>query len=268
MIKYKKTKADSDRERLDLERSPVMRFLKHQDHFKFNVGDILIKQTKQYIYGKNAQLMDDEDLWKTETITGVSAPKKFVYVFENELGIGYLKQLRVDGSGFTSQLICTVNFDPANTRFKLDPDFVDHMLVGEEDFQYNTEYLTKKAFRNEAIKKNTKLLVNTRSAKQRHKWYDGLKPGDVFWWGDTFDDLITDKYEVVNVKDLPLDACPSHVRQDLGEGLRYMSHYRIVEAMAIKSGNIQTLTVNHFVWRKVTMTEPYPMEDTLCGRRR
>ena len=75
MLTYTKTAADTKREASDIRNSPIMRFLKNQDHFKFNIGDILVRQTK---YTGD---------WVTTVTPGVAAPKKFMYVFENELGI-------------------------------------------------------------------------------------------------------------------------------------------------------------------------------------
>lgn len=262
MIKYEKTHADATREKDDLRRSPIMRFMKHQDWFKFNIGDVLIKQTKRW---HSASVEPTEDMWKTDTLVGNGAPRKYVYVFENELGIGYLKQLRVDGSGFTSQLICTVNFDPENTRFQLDPDYVDHMLVGEDGFQYNKEYLDKKTFRNEAIKENTKHLVNTRTAHKLVTWFHGLKVGDTFWFGDTWDDMGKDKYTVKEVNDMPTSMLPSHVGNKLG--LSLLPTYRNIKVDRERDGYISTVvfTADHFHWRKVSMTKPMPLKDTLCG---
>src|ERR1035437_5962556 len=177
-LKYDKTQSDKNREGSDLRYNVIMKFLKQQENFKFNIGDILIKQTR---YG--------DDTWKTET-TSLEAPKKYMYVFENELGIGYIKQLRVDGSGFTTLLQCTANFDYDYVRLTLDPDFVDHMIIGEEEFQYNQEYVNKKNFRKDAIAKNRKLLIGTQSFKKRLAWFHGLKIGDKFWYGDNFDELV------------------------------------------------------------------------------
>ena len=236
-LKYEKTASDSAREKSDLERSPIMRFLKHQEYYKFNIGDILVKQRR----------FTHLDAWKADVIPGVNSPKKFMYVFENELGIGYLKQLRVDGSGFTSDIICTANFDPDTVKFTLDPDFVDHMLIGGEEFEYNSEYLNKKAFREEAIKKNTKLLVKT-----RNKWISSLKEGDVFWAGWSFDNLCDQKYKV---KERISDESPLKVYVEI---LEY-SPDRYV-------GNTQFFDEGLFTNMKVSMQQPFPMEDPLCGQ--
>lgn len=259
MIKYDKTKSDAERERDDLRRSPIMRFLKHQDWFRFNIGDVLVKQTKRYSPD------GEPEQWHTDKLVGNGAPRKYVYVFENELGIGYLKQLRVDGSGFTSQLICTVNFDPENTRFQLDPDYVDHMLVGEDGFQYNKEYLDKKNYRVEAIKENTKNLVNTRTAHKLVGWFHGLKIGDTFWFGETWDDMVKDKYVVKEVNDMPTSMLPSHVGTRLG--LAFLPSYRNIKVDRERNGHVSSVvfTADHFHWRKVSMVKPVPLKDELCG---
>ena len=181
--------------------------------------------------------------WVTETISGVNSSKKFMYVFENELGVGYIKQLRVDGSGFTTTLFCTANFDPDRVRFQLDPDFVDHVLIGEDDFQYNEEYLNKKAFRDDAVKKNTKMLVRTQSTAKRVEWLAKLKVGDVFWAGWSLDVMIKNCYTVVrSVND---------------------QHPLSIEATC--NGRRLSLEENWFSRNKVCDKQPHPLEDPLCG---
>jgi hypothetical protein len=242
-LKYEKTSLDRAREISDIRRSPIMRFLKHQDYFKFNLGDILVKQKR---YGS-------ADEWQTEVTAGVKTPKKFMYVFENELGIGYLKQLRVDGTGFTTELICTANFDPNYVRFVLDPDFVDHMLIGDSEFEYNKEYVDKKAFRDEAVKKNTKILVGTRSLKKRIAWLANLKYGDMFWMGETFDELVQNKFKVI----MPTgDEHPLTITVE------------VLEHKNMSAGTTKTYDEDYFTHRHVTSVQPFPMGDPLCDRPR
>jgi hypothetical protein len=244
-LKYEKTPADKKREDSDMRHNPILRFLNNQEHFKFNIGDVLIKQRCDNAGGE----------WKTELTPGVNTPRKFMYAFENELGIGYVKQLRVDGSGFTTALVCTANFNPNLTRFQLDPDYVDHMLIGEEDFEYNKQYLSKKTFREEAIKKNTKLLVSVHSMAARVEWILSLKPGQVFWAGDTFDEMCKNKYEVVNVlNDYKPPKLDIKVLSHMHRAHLVGTHLRKDEAW--------------FHRVKVSMQEPFLMEDPLCDRQR
>ncbi|CAM6003914.1 unnamed protein product [Sphagnum balticum] len=222
-----------------MKHNPVMRFLRNQEYYKFNVGDIVIKQNKWTYNGE----------WETKN-TAVGAPTKYMYVFENELGIGYIKQLRVDGSGFTRHLECTANFDPDTTRLVLDPDFVDHMLIGEADFQYNKEYLDKKNFREEAMAKNRKLVLNARA---KIKWLATAKPGDVFWGGNTFEKLVNDQYQVFEVfKDGPVPVLKAFKVIDIGT-----SHAREY-----------VFGIDTIRWTKLSLQKPYPLEDELCGHQK
>ena len=277
MKKYEKTKEDDIREKSDLESNPIMRWLQNQDAFKFNVGDILIKKTLRRSW--NPQSHNHTETWDTEVITkNTGAPRKYVYAFENKLGIGYIRQLKVDGSGYTSQLICVANFDPVTTRFELDPDFVDHTLVGEGDFQYNTEYLNKKKFRAEAMEKNKAIMVKTSSDKQLIKWYTGLKPGDEFWFGGTFDEFVGCKYRVLKIENVPAPAYrdtynfnqtdAAKVRLSQRTDLQWTKmECEVLEHVETwtKPGSTKSFVISDFSWKKVSHTKPHPMKDPLCA---
>lgn len=275
MKTYDKTQEDDRREESDLKNNSIMRWLQNQDAFKFNPGDILIKKTKNYNY--NAHTRSQDHTWHTEVITkATSAPKKYIYAFENKLGIGYLRQLKADGSGYCGTLICVANFDPDNTRFELDPDFIDHTLVGEGDFQYNNEYAEKRKFRNEAMEANRKIMVRTSSKKQLIDWFLGLKPGDIFWYGPTFDELVECKYKVIKLvkKTKPITAQTSYggylSKREQANNFLEASQWQeieveIVESPYQKAGSRQHLDIGSFHWQKVTMTQPHPMKDQLCG---
>src|SRR5206468_3542273 len=112
--------------------------------------DVLIRQ--QYRYGPH-----NSRQWVTDCVSAHSkAPKKFVYVYENELGIGYVKQLKADGSGFTSYMCCMANIDPAYTRFTIDPEYADHLLLsdGEQEFTPGDQFLYDKKLREDVKKFN------------------------------------------------------------------------------------------------------------------
>src|ERR1035437_2383731 len=127
-LTYIKTKQDSDREARDSILNQTVKFIKHQEAFKFNIGDIVIMQYR-----------NTDGSWRTKaTSNATDAPTKFMYVFENEVGIGYIKQLRAGGKGFTTLTTCVADIDPQSTRIILDPDLVDHMLLSDqgEEFDY------------------------------------------------------------------------------------------------------------------------------------
>lgn len=264
-IKYEKTKQDIARETADLRQSPIMRFLQNQEFFKFNIGDVVVKQTRIRRDGE----------WTTELVKGIGAPKKYVYVFENTLGIGYIKQLRVDGSGFTSNLICVANFDPDYSRFILDPEYATHMLIGDDAFQYNEEYLAKKKYRQDAMKTNAKNQINVRSAKARHNWFENLKLGDKFWYGNTHDEIGDNEYTITKIDDLPMSKAPAYTLTKMGTDVQYMHKYRTIQCTrkpqpsdSKYTTNTMVFTSDHFTWQKVMTKEPVPLSDPLCGQRK
>lgn len=281
MKEYEKTDDDKRREENDLRSNPLMRWLQNQDAFKFNPGDILIKKNRSYSYNHHANVREDK--WVTEAINkNTGAPKKYVYAFENKLGIGYLRQLKADGSGFCGTLICVANFDPENTKLELDPDFLDHTLIGEGEFQPNVEYLAKKKFRQEAMDANKKLLIKTSSEKQLIQWYTSLKVGDEFWFGQTFDEFAENKYQVTKIIQEQAPVRPTPGTWSYADTRDTSTKYRLAERMGKewvkievkilesnhpyhKAGSTQYFDVSAFSWKKVSMTQPHPMKDKLCG---
>jgi len=265
-VKYSKTREDKDREKHDMEQNPIMRYLKFKDHFKFTINDVLIKKTRPW-YG--------EAEWEIEKYQN-GAPKKYMYVFENEVGIGYLKQLCVDGKTFAKQLICTANFDPEYTKFEVDPDFVDNILIGDEDkaFQYNKAYLDKKQFRDEAMKKNKLLLVHTGTLIKTYDWFNSLKVGDVFWCGYSWDDVMTCSMQVTDIKDDSLKCMPHWLLDRLGGNIlnakQYTKIYRgirvkiLTDANQSYIGQINHFTGDHFLNWKISMQPLHPLTDALA----
>ena len=161
-------------------------------------------------------------------------------------------------------MICVANFDTETTRFILDPDYVDHMLIGDENFQYNKEHVEKKNYRKEAISKNRKLLIGTSSVKKRLEWFNGLKIGDSYWCGETFDELCKNKFTVVDIKDV---SCPRHILEDIPVFIKAQSpSHRSIVVRANGGQWDQTETQDHFSWRKVTDKEPFQLSDPMCGQ--
>jgi hypothetical protein len=276
MKPYEKTQNDIKREENDLKSNAVMRWILNQDVFKFNVGDILIKKTRVWRWDPHAHPLKGG--WETEVINSTTnAPKKYIYAFENKLGIGYLRQLKVSGDGYCDTLICVANFDPDNTRFELDPDFVDHTLLGEGEFTHNQEYLSKKKFREEAIAANRKILEKTSSKKGLRKLFLGFKPGDILWYGDTFDQLSTRKYivkEIIKAQkpaylkdytDLEFKDKKYNSNNFLEEAEWQLVKIEVLEHDFWKPGDQKILEISSLFWAKVSLTQPHPLKDQLCG---
>lgn len=257
-LDYKKTPEDLARERSDLNTSPIMRFLKNRDQYTFNIGDILIKETR----------WDSKGKWEISK-TAIGGIKKYMYVFENELGIGYIKQLKVDGTGFTTNISCVANYDPETVRLSLDPDYADHLLIGENEFNYNDDYLRKKEFRQEAIKRNRSLVVNTRNEETRMAWYHSLKDGDTIWASWKLDDLHAEKYKVVEAFENTAFPCPNHVPVPGAVG-GYWNKSCTRQLIMRKQGKLGDFQIDNtwFAARYVAMSQPFPLVDDLCGHQK
>ena len=184
-MNLKKSTLDIKKEERDLEALQVLRFLSHQDSFKFNVGDILIKKTVNWD--------ENKPIFETD-LDEVGAPIKYVYAFENNLGVGYIKALKKDGQGPSKSAVCLAKFDPRNTRFALDPHYADHLILGEGEYKYNAQHEYMKTYRNEAMEKNKTLLINAMSDKDTLAWWRAIKVGDLIYCGAHY----TDDYDPVN----------------------------------------------------------------------
>ncbi len=201
--KYQKTDKDKKQEKYDLNNHPIIKWLKNPNAFKFNIGDILIKKSLRYVWQPQTHIREQQ--WETHMVNHITnTPKRYMYVFENELGIGYIKQLTADGSDFTSNMTCVASLDPDYIKLELDPDYADSIILGTEaDAQLNQRYLDIKKFRKEAMSANRKNLVKTYSVESVREWMLSLSQGERFWMGSTFDEMVRSEYEVIQVIDGP-----------------------------------------------------------------
>lgn len=177
-MKYEITQEDKDVMQHDLAHDRTLKYLRNLSFYKFSIGDVLIREEKTYSYKTN------ETSWETK-IAGCDLPYKYVYVFENELGVGYIRRLSVNGRKFVEKPICVTEFDPDQTRFSLDPEYADHMLLANEDeeFDAKSRYNELKKKREALHRKNKKVSLRFENEAAAREWVLTLKPGDQFWYG-------------------------------------------------------------------------------------
>jgi hypothetical protein len=258
-LKYEKTDDDISREARDLLHNPAVRFIKHQESFRFNIGDILVMQ---YKYG-------DEE-WLTKRAGPTETPVKYMYVFENEVGVGYIKKLRSNGKGFTTMTTCLADLDPTTTRLILDPEYVDHILLSSgEEYDYSRMHAEKSSFRKAAIEKNKKLLVDMSTPQARVDYFYSLKVGDIVWMGTCWDDIVNDVRTVVDIQDIPISEL---AKAKLGynspnvetvkasaEG-RLIKNYRIV-VLKTQEGWDRNYSILELHGYKFLKSKPWPLKD-------
>lgn len=181
-MKYEITQTDRDIMERDMHTDRTLKHLRNLSFYKFTIGDVLIREEKYRKHGSY-----DEYEWKPMTAS-CGLNNKYVYIFENELGIGYIRRLSVNGRKFVDHPMCVTTFDPDQTRFSLDPEYADHMLLSGEDDEFDTqtryETLKKKKERVKRMNAKLALKLDTNNVSSVVTWMKSLKPGDTLWWGN------------------------------------------------------------------------------------
>lgn len=187
--KYEVTQEDRDIMANDMKTDRTLKHIRNLSFYKFTVGDVLVRQEKRWLEG---------DRYEWRTCMHNNLPYKYVYVFENELGVGYIRRLSVNGSKFVERPMCVTEFDPDTTQFALDPEYADHMLLAPEDEEFDTKsrYAEAKRKRERVHRQNKKLALKWETEADVIKWMETLKPGDQFWWGYNISSINKDAYYV------------------------------------------------------------------------
>ena len=171
MANYVKTKEDLEIEAFDMRTNKALKYIRDVGFYKFNLGDILVREDNHSKQG-----------WKRkEASNGV--PYRYVYLFENDLGVGYIRRMSVTGKHLVDKPICVVEFDPDTTRFILDPGYADHLLFGEseDNFDLKSDYAEAKKKREAIYKANLKIKEDFSSDALFKSFMDNLKVGDTLW---------------------------------------------------------------------------------------
>ena len=193
-MKYEITAEDRQIMEYDLKHDRTLKHLRNLTFYKFSPGDVLIREELGYALGTA------EKQWKVETGSG-DIPLKFVYVFENELGIGYIRRMSVSGDRLVERPMCVTEFDPDRTRFKLDPEYADHMLLAAdgEEFDMSERYRAMKKRREAVHRRNKKKMVPLASSIDVINWMKTLKVGDQVWIGYSIGGIPKDPYVIKEV---------------------------------------------------------------------
>jgi hypothetical protein len=198
------------------EHEPIMQFLSNRDKLKFNIGDILICKKAKYEYN------DDDDgrtFWEAETINSTNGlPRRYVYVHEDEFGVGYVKRLKVTDGDLGEELICLATIDHSNTRFEVDPLFLDSVLLGDGSFDIKALQKKEKEKRAEivAFNKQSSLKSET-SLADINKFLLQMKVGDALYYenNDTYYGIHVQKVKIDSIKEIPISRLPKDIKEDL-----------------------------------------------------
>lgn len=158
-----------------LDSNKVRRWLEQKEQMRFEIGDVLIKKLKQTDYhSKNIS-------WKIENINSDNKmAQRYVYIYEDEYGIGYIKPLRVANGTFGKDLICLTDFDFAHIKFEVDPEYAEHVLLDAE-FDIKEIHKNSLAARKIVTKMNRKVGVRPKTLQEFNDFFEKLNLGDTFW---------------------------------------------------------------------------------------
>lgn len=202
-MKYEITQEDKDIMERDMNTDRTLKHLKNISFYKFSIGDVLIREERYRNYDKVHGTGFGYE-WKTvKASCGLN--NKYVYVFENDLGIGYIRRMSVNGRKLVDQPLCVTQFDPDQTRFGLDPEYADHMLLAseEDEFDAKTRYDTLKKKREQVKRMNAKLRLMTGGDElSTIAWMQSLKVGDTLWWGYSLSSIRKEPFVVKDVSKL------------------------------------------------------------------
>jgi len=256
-MEYVKTARDIALEKSDLTSDPVLIFLRNQDDQQFNVGDILIRMWR---YG------DSE--WKPEVISSTTdAPKKYLYAFQNELGIGYIKSFKTNGQ-LSEVSQCITQLINNNSRFILDPEYADHLILGAgEEFKPTNSFKEKKKFRDKAIA-NTKKLLIPKDINSITTWFNNLKVGDVFYYGYSIPDMVGSQYKVIEMEDVKISSYDSYFGEMIARQLNKSKNdlIRKIKLENLKnrwgaSGQFSVVNLTDLFGKSITDKEPFPLTE-------
>jgi hypothetical protein len=198
-MKYEVTQEDKDIMERDMQSDRTLKHLRNMSFYKFSIGDVLIREERYRNYDKVHGAADGYEWKPVKASCGLH--NKYVYVFENELGVGYIRRMSVNGSRLVDQPLCITQFDPDQTRFQLDPEYADHMLLAseEDEFDVKTRYSNLKKKRERINRLNEKIRLKWADEPAVIAWMQTLKVGDQLWWGYGKNSIHKEPYVVLEV---------------------------------------------------------------------
>lgn len=174
---------------------PVLRYFNNKNKVKFNIGDILIKKTKNP--------WNTEAPWHVETIHNRSGlPRRYVYVHEDEHGVGYLKRLKVTDGKLGQELITTTNIDYDNVIFEVDPLYLESIMLGDGTFDIKALQRVENKRKQDIEEFNVKICEHLKTLHDINEWLKVRPMGETFY----IDYGREDEYLCMNLRNFEVTA--------------------------------------------------------------
>lgn len=183
-----------------MSRNRVRKWLTIRDTLKFEIGDVLIKH--HIIWRRETS----DYGWTIENINSdTKMAQRYVYIFEDDQGIGYFKQLKISTGTLGKELFCVTDIDFDSTRFEVDPEYAEHTLL---DVDFDIKKIHKKSLegRNIVTKMNRKMGARLKTFSEFNKFFDNLKQGDTYWTTRDFTGRYVYKYNIQSLTKISVAA--------------------------------------------------------------
>lgn len=200
-MKVELTKEQEAEIKYALDNNSVRRWLQQKDNMKFEIGDVVLK------YNLRTDYQTKKQSWVAENINSDNQlAQRYVYIYEDEFGIGYLKQLRVANGSLGKELYCLTDFNLKEVKFEVDPEYAEKVLL---DGEFDIKEIHKASLRARKIvtKMNRKIGKKGKTVQDFNDMFDNVKVGDTFWTttdytGRWIQEYKITKIEKVAIKDL------------------------------------------------------------------
>jgi len=171
----------------DLQRyNAIAIYLKFKDDLKFQVGDFLIKE------------FNVAGCWYQEKVSGVSStPRRYICTHEDEFGIKYVRAFSSQNSEVLPYISALTDL-VVNSRYVLDPNYVEHLILGDkESYDHTADFANEKRARNRITKLNKKIAMQKVPLHELRTKLESLNAGDPIWIGRNVPEAVRFKYTVI-----------------------------------------------------------------------
>ena len=172
----------------------VAKWFAQRDKMKFEVGDVLVK------YFLRRDYETKKDNWVVENINSDNKmAQRYVYIHEDEHGIGYIKQLRVSDGTLGKDLMCLTDFDYDGCKFEVDPEFAETTFLGAE-FDIKSVHKASLAARKVITKMNRKIGIKPKSIKEFNKFLEKVGVNGTFYSTTDFTGRHMKEYKIISLE--------------------------------------------------------------------
>jgi hypothetical protein len=181
------------------ENNPVCRYLDMMENCKFSIGDILVKYSGRKDWNNSGKIR-----WELEMLSPNSTmPKRYVYVYEDKHGVGFVKRLNIKTGELCKETICLADVVGTHsnlTKFQVDPEYMDSVLLGDGSFDIKKLHKQSLEKKQRVKELNKSAAFVSSKLSEVNNFLSQIKAGDTLYYsrnkdysGNCFRELKVDK---------------------------------------------------------------------------